>query len=207
MKRCYLLFAVLFFSLVTFSQGFNYGVTAGLNVSKPKDFKSHVGFNIGVKGEYLFADTQDTWFLESALMLTDKGWKTDIYVSESEDSPTTDWKTDAYYLELPLMAGYKYGTNGRACLSVSGGFYAACGLFGKSEMDDMPDVAGIDNIFSDDMYKRFDTGLKLYIGVDYAKWQLGVSYSQSFLNPVKHWKYDNPKDRTVAIQLAYMINR
>ena len=106
MKRYFFLFTVLCFSLVTFAQEFNYGVTAGLNVSHPKDYRNHVGFNVGVKGEYTFSDKQDCLYLESALLLTSKGWKTDVYADESENAGTADWTCDAYYLELPLMVGY-----------------------------------------------------------------------------------------------------
>lgn len=69
MKKSLLLLTVLFFSLVTFAQGFSYGVTAGLNVSQPKDYKNHLGFNVGVKGEYLFSDKIDCPYLETSLLL------------------------------------------------------------------------------------------------------------------------------------------
>ncbi len=208
MKRYFFLFTVLCFSLVTFAQEFNYGVTAGLNVSHPKDYRNHVGFNVGVKGEYTFSDKQDCLYLESALLLTSKGWKTDVYADESENAGTADWTCDAYYLELPLMVGYKSGITDRVRISASAGSYVACGLFGKSKVKDIPAADDIDNIFSDGMYKRFDYGVKLYVGVDYSNWQLGVSYGLSLQNPIKGgWALQDPKDRTFSLQLAYIINR
>ena len=75
-------------------------------------------------------------------------------------------------------------------------------------MKDIPAADDIDNIFSDGMYKRFDYGVKLYVGVDYSNWQLGVSYGLSLQNPIKGgWALQDPKDRTFSLQLAYIINR
>lgn len=208
MKRCFFLFTVLFSSLAAFAQGFGYGVTAGLNVSHPKDYRNHVGFNVGLKGEYTFSDSQDCMYLESALLLTSKGWKEDVYEDESEHAGIVDWKCDAYYLELPLMAGYKFGINDKARMSLSAGPYVACGLFGKSEVDGVSGVTDVDNIFSDGMYKRFDYGVKVYAGIDFSKWQLGLSYGHSLQNPIKGgWALQNPKDRTLSVQVAYIINR
>lgn len=208
MKKSLLLLTVLFFSLVAFAQGFSYGVTAGLNVSQPKDYKNHLGFNVGVKGEYLFSDKIDCPYLETSLLFTCKGWKDDVFASEEENAGTVDWKCDAYYLELPVMVGYKFGVTDRVRMSASAGPYVACGLFGKSSVDGAHGVTDVDNIFSDGMYKRFDYGVKVYVGIDFSNWQLGLSYGHSLQNPVKTgWVLQEPKDRTLSVQVAYIINR
>lgn len=208
MKKVFLLFTVLFSCLATFAQDFSYGVTAGMNVSRPKDYKSHVGFDVGVKGEYAFSDKQDYPYMEASLLFTCKGWKYDVYASENEDAGTLDWKCDAYYLELPVMAGYKFGITDRVRLSACAGPYVAYGLSGKSEIGGEPAITGIDNIFSDGMYKRFDYGVKVYVGVDCSNWQFGLSYGHSLQDPVKTgWVSEKPKDRTLSVQVAYIINR
>lgn len=194
MKKCFMLFAMSLCSLVTFAQGFDYGVTAGLNISKPKDYKNHYGFNLGAKGEYLFSDNMNTFYMESALLFSDKGWEDDVYIDASENNKFATYRYDTYYLEVPLMAGYKFGVSDKVCASVSAGPYAGIKLFENSDWGDFE-------------YKTFDYGLKVYVGADFSHWQIGVSYNHSMQDPIKHFALTNPKDRTLSLQVSYIINR
>jgi len=205
MKRCFLLFLSVFLCLGVSAQRFDYGVMAGLRLSQPKDYKTHVGFDLGLTGEYKFTDTTDGWYLGASLIFTSRGWKDVIYGDEMEEY---SWKCDAYYLELPVMAGYKVGVGEKTRLSLSAGPYVAAGLFGKSRLDeDVPDVV-FGNIYSAGVYRRADYGAKIYAGVEYDKWQIGLSFSNSFRNPATGgWRILKMKDRSLSLQIAYMISR
>lgn len=207
MKRFFVLLITGLLCIHSFAQEFNYGATAGLLLSHPKGYKTHVGYALGVKGEYSFSDKMDYFYINSSLLFASKGWKDYVYDEMGENK--YDWTCNAYYIEIPIMAGYKYTLSNGTKLSLELGPYLAVGLFGNSKIDYEDGYFDEDNIFSSGIYKRFDYGLKTYIGLDFSKWQVGISWSKSFENPIKDkWKaIDAPKDITYSLLVSYIISK
>ena len=92
--------------------------------------------------------------------------------------------------------------------SIFGSFgpYIALGLFGNSTLKDYEDF-NINNIFSDQVYKRFDYGIGANIGIEINHhWQIGMGVSFSLLKPTKgEWNAINPKDSSFNTSLAYIF--
>lgn len=203
MKHKAILMLICFLCLNSFAQDFKYGVTASFLLSHPKGYKSHAGYNIGMLGEYSFSDSKDSWYISPSLLFSAKGWKD--RVGDDVDANSYDWNCNVYYMELPVLIGYKYYVNERMKLSFGLGPYLAYGLFGNSKID-IEDSVDDNNIFSSGAYKRFDYGIKTYVGVDFSKWRVGIGWSKSMQKPTKgKWDTINPKDMTYSFQVSYMI--
>lgn len=109
---------------------------------------------------------------------------------------------------MPFLMGYKYKVNNSTKLSFELGPYFAYGLFGNSKIDYEDGIYNDHNIFSSGIYKRFDYGLKTYIGLDFSKWQFGISWSKGLQKPTKgKWDAIDPKDISYSFHISYIINR
>lgn len=87
MKRIIFLVVTMLLCLCSYAQSFDFGVTGGLTVSDPKDVGSHVGYNVGVKGELLINEGFNDFFFSPELLLVHKGWKELVYYVEEDDKP------------------------------------------------------------------------------------------------------------------------
>ncbi len=208
MRKYILLFLLCLVSAYSHSQELRCGVTAGLLISQPKGYNSRIGFDVGVKGEYLFTEKNNDWAMNVALMLTSKGWKDNVaYISDERDS-WHDWVCKYYSLELPVMAKYIYHLSDNIGVFLEAGPYIAYGLWGNSKIENLPESSpeyDIDNIYKSGKYKRLDYGFKTCLGVTVSQWQLGIGWSKSLHKPTDQWKAINPKDNTYAVQLTYMF--
>ncbi|MCM1078964.1 MAG: PorT family protein [Bacteroidales bacterium] len=204
MKRIVLLLVFCAFHICMSAQRNRLGVTAGLLLSQPEDVNLHVGYSLGVTGEFLLSDKMSGFYLSPSLLFVEKGWRQDVY---DLDDNKYDGRCDAYYLEVPVMAGYKWHINGDVRLFVEAGAYVACGLFGNYKLDYEDDEFDDKNIFSSNAYRRFDWGVKAAVGVDVAKWKFAVGYGRSLQKPTKdNWNIYNLKDRSFSLSVSYMIN-
>ena len=202
-KAFKILFVLLLFCHNSYAQNMSYGITSGVVLSHPKDYHTHIGFNIGMKGIFSLSENPNKSFIELQLKFISKGWKDDIYYSMSNKQ---EWSCNAYYLELLLHFGYKYSIKDNFSIFGSFGPYIALGLFGNSTLKDYEDF-NINNIFSDQVYKRFDYGIGANIGIEINHhWQIGMGVSFSLLKPTKgEWNAINPKDLSFNTSLAYIF--
>lgn len=192
------------------AQKVDFGVLAGLVFSHPKDYNTRTGFSVGAKGIYTFRENSSSWFLEAQAKLASKGWKYDIATYDEGGNLVyySDWTCNAYYLEIPVYAGYKFMVNDDCGIFIEAGPYLAAGLFGKS------DVKGGEhnyeyygNVFADGFYERFDWGLGGNVGVEYRHVQISVGLHRSLMNPLKQTlvMMPKPKDRSWMLTIAYII--
>lgn len=192
------------------AQKVDFGVLAGLVFSHPSDYNTRTGFSVGAKGIYTFRDNSSSWFVEAQAKLVSKGWKYDIATYDEGGNLIyySDWTCNAYYLEIPVYAGYKFKVNDNCGIFIEAGPYLAAGLFGNS------DVKGgehnyeyYSNVFADGFYKRFDWGLGGNVGVEYRHVQVSFGLHRSLMNPLNQTlvMMPKPKDRSWMLSIAYII--
>ena len=199
---------LLFSSLCVFSdaQGWKIGIETGLRISKPPHYHSHIGCDIGARTEFsLLSVDQHNIFLAPSIVLSWRGWKD--YVSDMlDESLSSEWNCDVYYLDIPLQVGYKYIASASYNLYAEAGGYISYGLSGKSKLDFNGEDWGDKNIFKSGLYKNFDYGTKIGIGINLKQWQLGIEWSRSWQKPTTgNWNGINPIDSSVIIRLCYFL--
>ena len=142
MKK-FLMTAVLgMFALAGFSQvkwdakfGMNFS-----NMTKAEGTKALPGFNLGVGMDYGFSEN---WSLQSGLMISSKGYK----VKEGEYKETTR----PIYLDIPILAAYKFNISDNTKFVINAGPYLAFGLGGKYKIDGVDES---EKVFGDNGWKQ-----------------------------------------------------
>ena len=191
MKK-FLMTAVLgMFALAGFSQvkwdakfGMNFS-----NMTKLDETKALPGFNLGVGMDYGFSEN---WSLQSGLMISSKGFK----------YKEGDWKSKfrPIYLDIPILAAYKFNISDNTKFVINAGPYLAIGLGGKNKETDEEDV----KLFDKDGYdwKRFDLGIQYGIGLELSdRYLINLTGQNGFISPVDGG--DDPKNMTFTIGVGY----
>lgn len=191
MKK-FLMTAVLgMFALAGFSQvkwdakfGMNFS-----NMTKIDESKALPGFTLGVGMDYGF---NENWSLQSGLMISSKGFK----------FKEGDWQ-DKYrpiYLDIPILAAYKFNISDNTKFVINAGPYLAIGLGGKNKETDEEDI----KLFDKDGYdwKRFDLGIQYGIGLELSdRYLINLTGQNGFISPVDGG--DDPKNMTFSIGVGY----
>lgn len=184
------------------AQNTHYGITAGLALSQPHDYNRHTGFLLGLKCELPFSAKNEYLYLGLSTYLIQKGWNDDVY---DIDENKHNWKCDIYYIEIPVSLGFKYAIGQSATLFCEAGPYIGYGIYGKSKIKTREENYN-ENIFSSNLYKNFDYGLKISAGIGFSPWQLGLGIENSMQKPTKGgWNAFNPKDRSFTFSISYFI--
>jgi len=196
----------------------SWGVRAGMNLSNigdkytgeskadyEQDFKTRVGFNIGVVMDW---NLSEHFTIQPGLYFTTRGGK----LEENDDDYNEKWR--ASYLQLPVLASYRFNLSDKVKWHINAGPYIACGLGGKVKWEEDTDK-GDYKIFkttdtdSDEEgggVKRFDAGLNFGTGISINKVYIGVSYDLGLANILddKQWGKDyKARNRNFAITLGY----
>lgn len=165
MKK-FLLMAVMAIMAITASaqveQGFRMGirVNGGLSNVVADGDKMAFGYGLGWVAEYNF---NSNLFLQSGIGLEN--------IAHKEEA--IDGTLNAYYGQLPIHIGYRFGLGDTSSLFVQAGPTLGVGLFGsKIEWYG----GGETNYF--DVAKRFDLGVGGRVGVEFSSFQIsaGVNY-------------------------------
>lgn len=193
MKK-FLMTAVLgMFALAGFSQvkwdakfGMNFS-----NMTKFEDTKALPGFNLGVGMDYGFSEN---WSLQSGLMISSKGYK----VKEGEYKETTR----PIYLDIPILAAYKFNISDNTKFVINAGPYLAFGLGGKNKVDGVDES---EKVFGDNGWNRFDLGIQYGIGLELSdRYLINLTGQNGFICP---WDTedgeDKPKNMTFSIGVGY----
>lgn len=191
MKK-FLMTAVLgMFALAGFSQvkwdakfGMNFS-----NMTKIDESKALPGFTLGVGMDYGF---NENWSLQSGLMISSKGFK----------FKEGDWKNKyrPIYLDIPILAAYKFNISDNTKFVINAGPYLAIGLGGKNKETDEEDI----KLFDKDGYdwKRFDLGIQYGIGLELSdRYLINLTGQNGFISPVDGG--DDPKNMTFTIGVGY----
>lgn len=189
MKK-FLMTAVLgMFALAGFSQ-VKWDAKVGMNfsnVTKYDDAKALPGFQLGVGMDYGFSES---WSLQSGLLISSKGYKIE------------DVKVRPIYLDIPILAAYKFNISDNTKFVINAGPYLAFGLGGKAK-DDNFDL----KLFKSDEgdWKRFDLGIQYGVGLEISEHYLvNLTGQNGFICP---WDTEEGEDKcknmTFSIGVGY----
>lgn len=175
-----------FFSTEKADQGVTIGIRAGLNFAKwtgdfdePTDTRT--AFHVGVIADI---PLMQSLYIQSGLYFQSKGCKFEEEMYNWSEKVTTS----PMYLEIPILASYRYDFGDAAQLQVNFGPYFAVGIAGKykEEIEDGSDFYKTDvDIFDSDegLLNRFDCGLQVGAGVTFAQhYYLGFAYQFGLTN-------------------------
>lgn len=196
MKK-FLMTAVLgMFALAGFSQ-VKWDARVGMNFSnmtKAEGTKALPGFNLGVGMDYGFSEN---WSLQSGLMISSKGYKIKDY---SKNRPI--------YLDIPILAAYKFNISDNTKFVINAGPYLAFGLGGKCKFDEGGDYKLFKGEDGEDAeYSRFDLGIQYGIGLEIGDHYLvNLTGQNGFISPFDYpdgYDGDKPKNMTFSIGVGY----
>lgn len=192
MKK-FLMTAVLgMFALAGFSQ-VKWDARVGMNFSnmtKDSEAKALPGFNLGVGMDYGFSEN---WSLQSGLMISSKRWK---YKEEGEKMTFRP-----IYLDIPILAAYKFNISDNTKFVINAGPYLAFGLGGKAKYGDVDY-----KLFKSDEgdWKRFDLGIQYGIGLELSEhYLINLTGQNGFICPWDVDEGDKPKNMTFSIGVGY----
>ena len=182
-----------FFSTEKVDGGVQFGIRAGLNManvalkedggSGSYSTDSHANWHVGVIADM---PLMQSLYVQTGLFLSTKGYKVE---GGDEDEK---WKETAnpMYLQIPVLASYRYNFSEATQLQFNVGPYFAYGLGGKIKETDTyeGETEEVKNDFFGDKedaanYKRFDCGLQIGLGFTFAKhYYVGAAYEFGFVN-------------------------
>ena len=178
------MFALAGFSQVKWDAKFGMNFS---NMTKFEDTKALPGFQLGVGMDYGFSEN---WSLQSGLMISSKGYK----VKEGEYKETTR----PIYLDIPILAAYKFNISDNTKFVINAGPYLAIGLGGKYKVDGIDES---EKIFGDDGWKRFDLGIQYGIGLELSdRYLINLTGQNGFISPADG---GDPKNMTFSIGVGY----
>ena len=187
-----------FFSTEKSNQPITFGIRGGLNVSSmslkdDSDLKSRAGFNAGVSVDFPILES---FYLQSGLYYTVKGYK-------QEDGDYEE-KVNIGYLEIPILASYRYNFSDAAQWQFNFGPYFAVGLNGNDKEKDRRSEYEKKWYDYDDT-KRFDMGLQIGTGIVLAKhYYVGLAYEFGLISQVKD-SDGYYKNRNFMVNVGYQF--
>lgn len=198
-----------FFSTEKVDGGVQFGIRAGLNFANESfssdgysaSPKSRTSFHVGVIADI---PLMQSLYIQTGLYLQNKGYKLEEDGYEETAKPM--------YLEIPVLASYRYDFSDALQLQVNFGPYFGYGLGGKVKGEEDGESGGEIDFFGDyddegkAGYKRFNCGLQVGAGLTLSEhYYLGFAYQFGLTNI-----YDTPsgsdfkvKDQNWMISLGY----
>lgn len=154
---------------------FTFEIGAGLSKVVGSDANTKMNFSYMIGATYDFA-LSENFYIVPGLELINKGFKSDAI----------DGAVNMYYLQVPILAAYKFNIAENIKLAIKAGPYAAFGAFGNDiKFSNGKKV----NVFdSDGGFKRFDAGLKAGVAVEVSQFVIGAEYSRGFLKLDSNYK-------------------
>ncbi len=167
-------------------QGFRMGVrvNAGLSNVQGDGDKMTFGYGLGWVAEYNF---NSNLFLQSGIGLEN--------IAHKENA--IDGTLNAYYGQLPIHIGYRFGLGDTSSLFLQAGPTLGVGLFGSKI-----EWYGGGNINYFDVAKRFDLGVGGRIGVEFSKFQISAGANYGVLQA---FEVDGYHNLSVNLGVAYMF--
>lgn len=210
-KLIILLLAVFLISSVSETYATTFGVKGGLNLSNmfmkdnsgtySTEFEMLPGFQIGATAEF---DINEKYAFETGLLFATKGYKFEHSVAGEEYSSTLTLN----YIDIPLAGkGYFNVQN----FDVYGllGAYIGYGIGGtaSSDYDEQEDEDISFGSEQGDDFKPFDFGLLIGAGVQYQKFEFGLSYALGLAN-LSVYDDDDMKvnNRVISVTVGYKFN-
>lgn len=207
------------FSMTTELFAQNFGVRAGLNVSKINgnnlvqafndEFNWKNGFHVGATAEFPMTDV---FSFETGLYFSTKGY--DFSEVDNFFGITNSFigSLDFYYLDVPLTAKASFDLGGVRVYGLLGP-YIGLGLSGKLDYDSV--IGMFENSHeiavrwgADKDYKRLDYGLTVGAGVEIQSILIGLTYNLGLANITAETANDaSANHRVIAVSVGYVFGR
>jgi hypothetical protein len=178
MKKLFLMVAIAFTTLsMNAQEESKITVKAGVGMSSVvgDDVETDAVVSYKVGATYDFA-LSENFSIIPGLEFATKGWKEDAI----------DGNISVSYLQLPVLAAYKFNLSDNMKLVVKAGPYVAYGIFGS-------DIewygGGSSNVF--DICERFDAGAVAGASIEFGKYSIGLEYSRGLTKVVSDVKSYN----------------
>ena len=202
-----------FFSTEKVDDGVQFGIRAGINFANASckedgdkvSLDARTTFHVGVIADI---PLMQSLYVQTGLYLQNKGAK----YEESGDGWRVKDEYKPMYLQIPLLASYRYDFSDDVQLQFNVGPYFAYGIGGKvkssEEFDGDTDSWEIDFFGDKDDEesmgnKRFDCGLQVGGGLTFAKkYYIGVAYEFGFGN-ISKWDDTTIKNKNLMVSLGY----
>ncbi len=196
-----------FFSTESSDQPITFSVRGGVNFSnmtyEEGDISytpdTHTGWHVGVAVDFPLLESL---YIQSGLYYTVKGCKEEAEIETSTYTPA--------YLEIPVLASYRYNFSDAAQLQINVGPYFAYGVGGKVKWESKVE-SGEEDFFGDENEKgsfgakRFDIGLQVGLGLTIAQhYYVGAGYEFGFTNIVRD-NDDKLKNKNFFISVGYQF--
>lgn len=170
-----------FFSTERSDQPITFGVRAGLNFANMSwetkhsslSLDSRTAFNVGLSVDIPLLQSL---YVQSGLYYSSKG-----SIEDLDDAKTT---ISPMYLEIPVLASYRYDVSDAAQVQLNVGPYFGYGIGGKYKEEYRGNSYESD-FFDDDDINKFDCGLQIGAGVTISKIYVGCAYQFGMTNVAK----------------------
>lgn len=187
-----------FFSAQRSEQPVTWGIRGGVNFSKMTmssdgyslSPSNNIGYNVGICVDIPMLESL---YLQSGLYWTVKGYKMEDGGEKVTATPS--------YLEIPILASYRYYFSDYTHLQINFGPYFAYGVAGKYKWE--YDGEKADEDFFGDGIKRFDAGFAMGAGMTFGHIFVGFNYDLGLANLLEDSDGVSWKNRTFSINLEY----
>lgn len=191
MKKLLLVVTIVTMVCSAKAQEITWGVRAGLSIPKVNEkiegddgdfssgYKSKIGFHLGVIADL---GISESFYIQPGLYFTTKGTKAKY------EGITEKWNLN--YLQIPVLASYRFNLGGDTKLHINVGPYFAFGVGGKFKYEGGGETYKIDAFGTSDEdsdeekggLKRFDAGITFGAGVSFGKIYAGLNYDLGLSN-------------------------
>lgn len=202
-----------FFSTEKVAQPVTIGIRAGGNLSTftgdgTDDLKSKFGYNVGVNVDFSIVES---FGVQTGVFFTTKGAKSEVSIEDSYGIETYKATSNPMYIQVPILASYRYNINDNLRWEFNVGPYFAFGVGGKiTETEEYYDYKDSDeqeieeekSDFFGDKTNTFDMGMilgtgltinKFYVGL---QWELGMTHIYDYTN-------DKTKNSNLSLNVGY----
>lgn len=200
--------ALAMLAVNAYSRNFRFGAEAGFDLSKPSDTEggSYPAYHFALTSEYDFTSASKGLYIAAKVQLADKSWS-----NKFKFASYNNVKEIAHpgYLQIPVLAGFRFPVNENLSFKIEAGPYAGIGLFGSTKVNIYNGQAQPykykeqDFFGAEGAYRRFDTGIAAGIGISICgHWDLTLNTT------IQLNSFDPASDmanRTFGLSAAYLF--
>lgn len=164
MKKFFLMAALAFSALNMNAQKVRFGINAGAGISSlvgsdsegyGNAFAYKIGATVDIPTSEHFSFISGVDFINKSFEAADENY-------------------NRFFLQLPIMAAYKFDMGESSKLTLKAGPYVGYGVVSS-------DIKGTNlNIFKDDYHNQGDYGFKVGVSYDFSHLTVGAEYSRAF---------------------------
>lgn len=195
MRKLLLTIVIIIVAYSVKAQQISWGIRTGLNIQRVRatdnfheggfssNCQNRFGFHLGVIADLKLSES---FYIQPGLYFTTKGAKAKYEPSWYARAGKTEVKEkkvamNMNYLQIPVLASYRYNLGRNTKLYINAGPYFALGVGGKIEFRNRET-----DVFGDGEeqlgLRRFDTGLTFGTGFSFDQIYVGLNYDLGLFN-------------------------